>query len=306
MRLRGMKLREVVFPALMLLLTFAVIVVSFTDSLKGKMTDVGQLNKLHIFDSPALPYVPPPYPASLKQYIVAILPFEPSDGFTQAEADSVTSLLAHHLKTVWGIMVLERSSVDETPEVNCFIFGSLSQVSGQTVIDVGMFDPNGGESISADPLKVDGLSGLFLPMQSYAEELVPLLPGSRGHYVIGDTGPGGGVVFYSFFGHYMEAKGENGVYTWEQAMALPKNYTQDSFTDWLIPTAYELNLIYQTLKTENLGGFLNDYYWSSSLTYAGGFQFAWEQDFNNGHQEYFGSYTRVSHALLFRPFTSEL
>jgi hypothetical protein len=300
-----MKIREKLFIFIIIFLVSSSIVISFRDSMKGEMKNVGKVNKLHIFDNPEMPYVPPPYPESKKLYTVDILPFEPLDGFTQAEADSVSSLFAQYFSAVWGIMLLEHGSINEATNVNCVISGSISNISGQILISVKMLEPNGNEVLTGH-LKVESLTGLLTPIQAYVEELVPSLPGSRGYYAIGDTGPGGGTVFYSFYGHYMEAKGEIGVYSWDNALALAKNNRAGGFSDWLIPTAYELNMIYQNLKTKNLGGFLDDYYWSSSLAHDYGYIFAWEQNFGNGLKDYFASNTRVSHVVLFRHFTLEL
>jgi len=300
-----MKIREKLFIFIIIFLASSSVVISFMDSMKGEMPNVGKINKLHIFDNPEMPYVPPPYPESKKLYTIDILPFEPLDGFTQAEADSVSSLFARYLSAVWGITLLEHSTTAETSNVNCVISGGISKLSGQILISIKMMEPNGGEVLSGN-LKVDSLIGLLTPIQAYVEELVPSLPGSRGYYAIGDTGPGGGTVFYSFYGHYMEAKGEIGVYSWDNALALAKDSKAGGFSDWLIPTAYELNMIYQNLKMKNMGGFLDDYYWSSSLSHDSGYIFAWEQNFGNGLKDYFTSYTRVSHVLLFRHFTLEL
>jgi len=299
-----MRIREKFFIFIIIFLVLSSVVISFMDSMKGEMQDVGKVNKLHIFDNQEMPYVPPPYPESKKLYTVDILPFEPQDGFTQEEADSVSSLFARYLSTVWGIMLLERGTIDETSDVNCVISGSISKFSEQILINIKMIEPNRNYVLTGQ-LKVDSLTGLLAPIQAYVEELVPSLPGSHGYYAIGDTGPGGGTVFYSFYGHYMEARGEIGVYSWNNALAHAKNNRAGGFSDWLIPTAYELDMIYQNLKIKNLGSFLDDYYWSSSLGHDYSYNFAWEQNFGNGLKDCFASYTRVSHVVLLRYFTSE-
>jgi len=304
LKVKNMRIREKLFIFIIIFLVSSSVVISFIDSMKGEKQYVGKVNKLHIFDNPEMPYVPPPYPESKKLYMVEILPFEPRDGFTQAEADSVSRLFARYLSAVWGIVVMERGTIDEASNVNCVISGSISSLSGQILISIKMIEPNGNEVLTSH-LKVDSLIGLLTPIQAYVEEIVPSLPGSRGYYAIGDTGPGGGTVFYSFYGHYMEAKGEIGVYSWDDALALAKNNKAGSFSDWLIPTAYELNMIYQNLKIKNMGNFLDDYYWSSSLAHDNGYNFAWEQNFGNGLKDCFASYARVSHVVLFRPFTLE-
>ena len=53
-----------------------------------------------------------------------------------------------------------------------------------------------------------------------------------------------------------------------------------TYGDWYLPSKYELNLLY--LQKNAVGGFGNDYYWSSSESANGG---AWEQYFGNGGQD---------------------
>ncbi len=55
-----------------------------------------------------------------------------------------------------------------------------------------------------------------------------------------------------------------------------------TYDDWFLPSRDELNLMYQNLKKNNLGGFSEDNYWSSSEYYA---YFAWYQHFSDGNQD---------------------
>ena len=58
------------------------------------------------------------------------------------------------------------------------------------------------------------------------------------------------------------------------------------YSDWYLPSKYELNLMYRNigqgnaLGLGNVGGFANSYYWSSTEY---DFNFAWIQDFTNGN-----------------------
>ena len=56
-----------------------------------------------------------------------------------------------------------------------------------------------------------------------------------------------------------------------------------TYDDWFLPSKDELNLMYTQLKANGLGGFANNYYWSSSESYSSSNN-AWEQDVNNGYQ----------------------
>jgi hypothetical protein len=67
------------------------------------------------------------------------------------------------------------------------------------------------------------------------------------------------------------------------------NLTLGEYSDWFLPSKDELNLMYQNigqgnvLGLGNVGGFANNYYWSSTEYGNSG---AWLQDFYNGSQYY--------------------
>ena len=138
-------------------------------------------------------------------------------------------------------------------------------------------------------------------------------------YAIGDTGPGGGIVFYITDGgeHGLEAapadtstgirwnNGHNtvtaasavvagygdvntgtiiaaqGAAETSYAAGLACAYSGGGFSDWFLPTRDELNLMYVNLKCAAvpLGNFANGYYWSSSEYDSG---LAWFVDFSAG------------------------
>jgi hypothetical protein len=81
--------------------------------------------------------------------------------------------------------------------------------------------------------------------------------------MIGDTGPGGGIIFYAQGGQYKECGGELGADEWVNAVNMAKNYRGGGFSDWQLPNRGDLDLIYQNLRRKNLGGFSQDGYWSS-------------------------------------------
>lgn len=57
------------------------------------------------------------------------------------------------------------------------------------------------------------------------------------------------------------------------------------YDDWFLPSKDELNLMYQNLKGNNLGGFNDFFYWSSS---DGNANWAWYQDLYDGTR--YGNY----------------
>jgi len=96
--------------------------------------------------------------------------------------------------------------------------------------------------------------------------------------MIGDTGPGGGIIFFAEGGQYKECGGELGADEWANAVNMAKNYRGGGFSDWQLPNRGELDLIYQNLRRKSLGSFSQDGYWSSQ-----------EYDGNNAYIQNFSS-----------------
>lgn len=77
---------------------------------------------------------------------------------------------------------------------------------------------------------------------------------------------------------------DNNTKTTQYAAKMCAEYRGGGYADWFLPSKSELNLMYQNLKKNNLGGFSGGYYWSSSEYDA---NYAWYQYFDFGTQ-YFG------------------
>jgi hypothetical protein len=129
-------------------------------------------------------------------------------------------------------------------------------------------------------------------------------PGS-GIFSIGLNESLGGYVFY------LTPDGKHGLvaatqdqfslsdwYLGQDFISNPGNHDTNGnrFTDWRLPTKFELNLIYSQ-KTA-IGAFSDDYYWSSV---ANGTTSAWLQNFSNGRQDY-GSKEGTYHIRAVRSF----
>ena len=69
------------------------------------------------------------------------------------------------------------------------------------------------------------------------------------------------------------------------AATLCNDFTYGGYDDWFLPSKDELNQMYVNLKKNGQGGFANTYYWSSSESYYVT-NFAWGQNFSDGHQNY--------------------
>ncbi len=72
-------------------------------------------------------------------------------------------------------------------------------------------------------------------------------------------------------------------YLAQDVISNPANHNPagKKFTDWRLPTKYELNLMYT--QKASIGAFVNNYYWSFI---GNGNTNAWLQNFGNGNQLY--------------------
>ncbi len=163
--------------------------------------------------------------------------------------------------------------------------------------------------------------------------------GTEFDYKVGDLGPAGGYIFYvdtedRFEGFtYLEAAPSDlaTTYIWsdvtdsfvgtERGLGKGKANTLaiiaqspeadtaakacaalavGDFDDYFLPSMSELNKMYQNLRMEDLGGFANGDYWSSS-EYEGKSTGAWNQNFYNGVQsgndKDFTNYVRCARAF---------
>ena len=83
-------------------------------------------------------------------------------------------------------------------------------------------------------------------------------------YKIGDKGPGGGIVFYTKNGKYMECSRDLGKAKWSKALQTARKYKGGNKNGWRLPTIDELNLVYDNLFKNGYGDFSEENYWSSS------------------------------------------
>jgi hypothetical protein len=67
------------------------------------------------------------------------------------------------------------------------------------------------------------------------------------------------------------------------AASVCDNLASGGYTDWYLPSKDELDMMYVNLHLQGLGGFANNYYWSST---ENDFTNAWVQNFFNGNQDY--------------------
>ena len=157
-------------------------------------------------------------------------------------------------------------------------------------------------------------------------------------YKVGDTGPGGGIIFYidesgfdSSSGddtsigsmcltdtcHYLEMAPTdlNGLFSWKDARVVAEAFSTQSAKDWVLPSRDALNemckyafgdTVNDICNDDGAGslslrdyGFSTDYYWSCS---EGGNFIAWYQYFNGGGQYRAHAENTTNHVRPVRAF----
>ena len=83
-----------------------------------------------------------------------------------------------------------------------------------------------------------------------------------------------------------------GTMDWWTAINAAASSTSQGYDDWYLPSKDELELMYSTIGQGgvNIGGFADNYYWSSSENYN---YSAWVVDFNNGYTNDYGKSSAI-------------
>lgn len=121
------------------------------------------------------------------------------------------------------------------------------------------------------------------------------------NYIVGNTGPGGGIIFYDKGDYldgwrYLEVTNQDlGIYSWgcpttfvnglspalgtgksntskilincslsNIAASICENLSQNGYSDWFLPSYYEMDLIYQKIIKTGLASFSSTNYWTST------------------------------------------
>ena len=192
-----------------------------------------------------------------------------------------------------------------------YAYPEMRRLPGEVTLNV----PGKNELFGKIPELVEGMQSLIIAASTSTPYALD------GAYSVGDVGPAGGRVFYdkgefSDGWRYMEVAPNDFTAQWgtyefnvpgtdtvvgsgrrntriivDNLNRIGERYRAaqictamdiNGYNDWFLPSKDELDLIYKNLKQKELGGFSNNWYWSS--TQYNNFNGAWVQHFGHGNQ----------------------
>jgi hypothetical protein len=136
-------------------------------------------------------------------------------------------------------------------------FASMTIPTGNTTTFVIRFSPTAvGNNFNAEVTIVTNSEN--------DSEFTFRVKGNGRNYIIGDKGPGNGIVFFAQGNQFKECSGELGIGGLYAARMMAENYQGGDFSNWNLPARGELDLIYQNLHRNDLSGFSDSIYWAEN------------------------------------------
>ncbi|MCL2196381.1 MAG: DUF1566 domain-containing protein [Treponema sp.] len=176
------------------------------------------------------------------------------------------------------IMASEISSTENREKlqirnINYIVTGDIDVIGNDYSVTIRMLNVINGQiphSVNNRVNSQDIHNGINLIMTRFLsgitvedDRILPLNQNNR-TYKIGDTGPGGGIIFFVEGNSYMEVSRLLGDYLWNDAVTTSSNFRGGGYNDWYLPSRSELNLIYQNLQRTGIANLGIQTYWSST------------------------------------------
>ena len=211
-----------------------------------------------------------------QQLIVVVAPFEIRAGFSQSEAEVIEYLFINELAKSDIIRVLDQSDVmyrevlrrmefelsdwsnpnkvaefGRALNANAVVLGRMMMLSNERIISVRINDLN-TEIRAVNDMVVTNISEIRGLLPAFTAEIVNRLPKPpepvQIGYRLGDTGPGGGIVFIIEGNRHLEYYKLPGSYTWNEARNAAPRYRGGGFNNWRLPTINELRFLFGNLR----------------------------------------------------------
>ena len=229
---------------------------------------------------------------------IVVSTFNVSDNaITKAEAETITDFIITELVKTGKVNIVDRTKFDKTlakmnfqnsdllnrnkaieaanaANAELITYGQITKRGGKTFLSAFLVDVETTQYVLAVDKFVNSIDDILYLLTFFVKEVVAGL-----RIKIGDIGPGGGIVFYSYEEkRCLECSNLLGYATFENAKKMCEEYRGGGYSDWYLPTEDELNLIYQNLQKNSEAADL-DVYWSSTSISSNS---AHAQQFYNG------------------------
>ena len=196
---------------------------------------------------------------------MAVMPFEiVGNAVTEAEAEGITELYISELVSTGKISIVDRTNFDKIlKEMNFqnsdwsnsektaklgqatnaqFISrGKIIKLGSKMYLSSTVIDVATAKVVSSGRKEFEDIDAAFAILSGFAKEVVDRMI----TYKIGDTGPGGGIVFKIQGSTVYEAEFFPGRADWYHAMQIVSSYKGGGYTDWHLPTRMELAWIFE-------------------------------------------------------------
>jgi len=231
-----------------------------------------------------------------QELVVVVAPFDVRSGFSKSDVETIEHLFLLELAKTKSIKVLDQSDAmfkeninrmqfelsdwsnpDKVAEfgkalnANAVVLGRMMMLGDEHIITARINTLN-TEIQAANDMAFKNVSEIRGKLPDFTKGIVDRLPKPpaaqppRKTYKIGDTGPGGGIVFSVSGNRYMECSGDLGSYhDIARAREVARNYQGGGFNNWRLPTQDELDKMYVNLKLKNFGGFSNTWYFANTI-----------------------------------------
>ena len=209
--------------------------------------------------------------------------FDADGGITAGKQFIVSLVLPDTAQSVSGVLFGHFRNLRTASARNIdFFIGAPGPGGGFVFFDRGYFS-DGWRFLEAAPADINGTH-----QWATRNVLIPNLSQNLNDNT--DWGIGRGRINTDIILAHAAANG----YAAPAALAAA-NFSSNGKTDWFLPSRDELNLMFVNLHRNNVGGFTNNWYWSSSQV---GIYGAWDLYFGDGNQI---SVSKYSPRLSVRP-----
>ena len=194
---------------------------------------------------------------------MVVMPFEiVGNAVTESEAEGITELYISELVSIGNISIVDRTNFDKIlKEMNFqnsdwsnsektaklgqaanaqFISrGKIIKLGSKIYLSSTVIDVTTAKVISSGRKEFEDIDAVFTILRGFAKEVIDRMI----TYKIGDTGPGGGTVFYIQGTTVYEVIFFSKSSDWYNAMQKAFSYKGGGYTDWSLPTIKELKWI---------------------------------------------------------------